>query len=1327
MRATRMKTHCLVTVWGWFLVGLRLACAGDLTFDAVSFDKGNVLVSQPGQVFADGPSCIRHAESLTDQVDYFIDFPVDGDYALSALYASPLSRPVDIMLDDTLVLVGFKGTTEGWNTRTARWEKQGVLKVAAGTRKLTLRRKGLFPHICSLQVDSLKPLPEGRALQRAAAERVAAMLKEDARRQQAVELRQKLDTYDIQAVGRAFEDLERNFPGRFDSAAGRQALAVYGRERDTLRTALDKDGDVAVEPFERALAGVRAALLSNPLLDFDRLLALRRNFSGDQARQLTDAAAGFTPAAWQNAVAVVKRKWDNELVLLTGLRGVPKVETLFKPENGSILRDLCLDFSGERLLFSSRAETNRWGVHEISLADRQVRHLTPTNYADVDFFDACYLPNGKVVVCSTAGYQGIPCVSGVSPSSGLYLLDPSAQTLRQLTFDQDNDYHPRVLNDGRVLYLRWEYSDIPHYFSRRLMTMNPDGTGQLALYGSNGWFPTGFRFARPVPGKTTILAGIISGHHECGEFGRMALLDPALATHYPFRFHPASKSWGARETEMPERKIWPPPPENQLETPFVLIPELLPAEQTGWLQLIPGYGKTVAGVVCDIIMRDYYAKQAPVLTVSAGGLPTADGDFYRNVTRNTILTTHPYPLSDKYFLVSQKNRDDDLWGIYLVDVFDNATLIVETENAALFEPLPLLARERPPVIPDRVIPESKTADVHIADIYAGPGLRGVPRGVVSRLRVFSYHFGYNNKAGPSVVGTQSGWDMKRILGTATVEEDGSAHFQIPANTPVSIQPLDRNGQAIQLMRSWLVGMPGERVSCVGCHEGRSSTLPLQRSLASRRPAEALEPWFGPPRPFAFATEVYPVLAKSCVGCHSDDPRVGPTSKPSLKDADRAYDGLRPYAHVPSMESDMALLTPMEYHASTSPLVQMLRKGHHGVTWAALGSEARERITCWIDLNAPKRGVWGPPDHAGHDQVRRRRELAERFASVNDDPEAEGQVAAERMRNGGPIQFMPPPAEEPVSPDGLKAPGYPLSADAARSLQASSGPQTQRTLDLGGGISMPLVRIPGGVFVMGSLEGSPDERPRAVVNIEKAFWMGVCEVNNAQYAAFDAAHDTRYVDMHGINRVTPGYIANHPEQPVARVSWEEAMRFCEWLSQRTGVRVTLPTEAQWEWAARAGTDTPFFYGTHNTDYSRFANLADRALRWFDTQWEGRGSLLQKRYPYAANNSSYNNLPLRDERFMDNWFVVDYCGQTEANVWGLKDMVGNVSEWTRTDYRDYPYAEADGRSAGGGSVLKAVRGGAWSDRPADAGSSVRRAYVPWQKVYNVGFRVIVESEN
>jgi len=262
-------------------------------------------------------------------------------------------------------------------------------------------------------------------------------------------------------------------------------------------------------------------------------------------------------------------------------------------------------------------------------------------------------------------------------------------------------------------------------------------------------------------------------------------------------------------------------------------------------------------------------------------------------------------------------------------------------------------------------------------------------------------------------------------------------------------------------------------------------------------------------------------------------------------------------------------------------------------------------------------------------------------------------------------------------------------------------------------------IPPGEFVMGSLNGAPDERPRARLRVDKPFWMAEREVSNAQYALFDPEHDTRYIDMHFMDRVTPGYIANHPDQPVARVSWQEAMQFCEWMSRKTGLKVALPTEAQWEWAARAGTDTQFFYGTIEADFGRFANLADQSIRWFKMGYPG-ASRLQPRSPYPPEM----NFPLHDERFRDGWHVVDYVGQTEPNAWGLKDMVGNVSEWTCSGYCPYPYVDNDGRNDEDPTRRRVARGGSWADRPAHAGSSVRRAYESWQKVYNVGFRIVAE---
>src|SRR5262249_9691867 len=154
---------------------------------------------------------------------------------------------------------------------------------------------------------------------------------------------------------------------------------------------------------------------------------------------------------------------------------------------------------------------------------------------------------------------------------------------------------------------------------------------------------------------------------------------------------------------------------------------------------------------------------------------------------------NPHPLSDKYFLVSAKVAPEAEWSIYLVDVFDNMLRIAEQDGYALLEPVPLRKTTRPPVIPDKVDRTRTDALVYLDDVYSGPGLEGVPRGAVKRLRVHSYNFAYRGLGGWDKVGIDGPWDVMRILGTVPVDADGSAMFRVPANTPIAVQPLDSKG------------------------------------------------------------------------------------------------------------------------------------------------------------------------------------------------------------------------------------------------------------------------------------------------------------------------------------------------------------------------------------------------------------------------------------------------------------------------------------------------------------------------------------------------------
>jgi formylglycine-generating enzyme required for sulfatase activity len=274
-----------------------------------------------------------------------------------------------------------------------------------------------------------------------------------------------------------------------------------------------------------------------------------------------------------------------------------------------------------------------------------------------------------------------------------------------------------------------------------------------------------------------------------------------------------------------------------------------------------------------------------------------------------------------------------------------------------------------------------------------------------------------------------------------------------------------------------------------------------------------------------------------------------------------------------------------------------------------------------------------------------------------------------------------------------------------------------TIALTDRVRMNFVRIPAGRFIMGSSDGELDEQPRSVVTIAKPFWMGATEVSNQQYHVFDESHDSGYLDAWWVNQARRGYDVRQPESPVIRVSAERALEFCMWLSQKTGERVTLPTEAQWEWACRAGNGDAMHYGGRTADFSTFENLADVTTK----QLVRTG---------IANTPHENPTPI--EAYLpavytsdDGALVATRCASYQPNAWGLYDMHGNVQEWTRSDYRPYPYSDSNGRSAPNATERKVVRGGSWRDRPKRATSSYRRDYPAWQQVFNVGFRVIIEE--
>ena len=1056
-------------------------------------------------------------------------------------------------------------------------------------------------------------------------------------------LQSELKWLNMEAIRLAYEDMKR-IEG-FDAV---KYLPILTELEQQVKQGFGNiySGDEAVlANAEKAVANKRAILLANPLLNGDKILTVRYQL-GNRDRRAMAPELGTQSNNWSNQESARRKGFNADIVELSNLRDEVQIRTIYKPDNTSSIADLKLHWDGDRAMFTQTMSDNRWNVFEVKLNNGDCKKLIDNPEPDLEFYDGTYLPDGRIIANSNIGYQGVPCVNGSDPVGNMVLYTPQSKNLRRLTFDQDANWNPVIMNNGRVMYTRWEYTDLTHYYTRIVMNMNPDGTEQKALYGSGSMFPNSTFDVQPLPGYASAFVGIISGHHGVARSGRLILFDPAKARK------------GA----------------------------------AGMLQEIPHRNRPIVEEVKDRLV---------------------DGVWPQFIK--------PSPLNDTYFLVAAKLDKNDLWGIYLVDKFDNVTCLHKMEGEGYISPIAVRKTVTPPAIPDRVKLDDKQATVFIQDIYEGEGLKGIPRGTVKSLRLHAYEYAYvQTQSDHNWHGIQSGWDIKRMLGTVPVEEDGSVIFKIPANTPVSIQPLDKDGVAVQWMRSWLTGQPGEIVSCVGCHEDQNQIVIPKRVIASQKAPHALTPPEGGTRSFTFDLEVQPILDRACIACHNGEGKAFDLrgGKKDGRGYGTSYLNLHPYVHRQGGEGDMVVLYPYEYHPNTSELVRLLKKGHYNVQ---LTDAEWRKIYNWIDYNAPDKGYFNANvlksfPYQGYDQIERRKQLTDKYAGgAGVDWKKEIADYAAQLKNKGEIKPVMPKKVSPVKEKVLKVKGWPFAPDRVKEMLADEK-ETVKVLEIAPGVQMTFVRIPAGEFVMGSYHGEPDTYPTTKVKIDKAFWMGELEVTNQQYNTIFPQHDSRYVDQQWKDHVVPGYPANKPEQPVIRVSYNDAMEYCKILSQKTGLNITLPTEAQWEWACRGGSDEDFWFGNLNADFGKKDNLADVTTNKFAVS----GVDPQPMSPESPWYKYYTFLPKAAN--VDDGSLVQVGGKKyEANPFGLYCMHGNVAEWTRSDYVPYPYKENPKKV----SEYKVVRGGSYIERPKYSTAYSRKGFYPYQCVFNVGFRVIIED--
>ncbi|TAN36791.1 MAG: hypothetical protein EPN23_08270 [Verrucomicrobia bacterium] len=1059
------------------------------------------------------------------------------------------------------------------------------------------------------------------------------------------------------AFERAVKDL---FNGAAQAAILKEATRYRQMADEASRlfgSANETDCHRAIATAQEILAYKKKILLRNPVLDFDELLLLKRRFPSENNKAATKHPEywrwglkyGFT-VNWSSDYRMFDFGpltppdwgWQDAFVIRPLRDNAPADErAVYTPSPGRTLLQPELHFDAKRFAFAAPGTNNNFQVYEMNLDGTGLRQVTRDIGADVDNGDPCYLPDGRILFTSSRGFNAVPCHDGMVWSDGLCVVNADGSNEKMLTFDQMSNWHPSLLHDGRVMYTRFEYGNYSHQYGRLLFTMNPDGTKQTALYGSNSYWPNSIFYARAVPGNPSMVAGIVCGHHGPSKYGKLILFDP---------------SKGRNNAD-------------------------------GVVQAVPGFGKKVEPIITDQLYEKEYPKFA-----------------------------FPWPLDEKTLIVSGRLAPEQkTLGVYLVDIYDNITEIASSGDYSYLEPIPVKKRPVPPAIPDMTDPDDKEATLFVQDIYTGPGLKGVPRGAVKQVRIFTYDYYYRNQQDKwrfghlATAGIDGPWEPRCLLGTVPVHEDGSVLCKVPANTPVSLQPLDADGKALQLMRSWLTARPGEMVSCVGCHEQASETTGHSKPGNGYGTPDHIQNLFGPPRGYDFAVEIQPLLDRSCVGCHNSSQSGRPDlSRKTEEEKVRsnaeyykktgsgikvpfppAFLALHAYVRRAGAESCYFLQEPGNWTADTSPLIQLLKKGHHGVR---LGDDDWKQLYTWIDLNAPGQGSWNfSPWKIPFNQYERRLEMYAKYGNRTFDVEKIPPVP-------GPVPYVAPAAVPPSgSVPAVK--GWPFSPEEAQRLQAQAGSKKTVTVEVAPGHHLTFVLIPAGTYATGNPGGPEDERVGRVVTIERPFYMCTEEISNEIYNDLMPGHDSGYESNRSIDNREAGFPLFEPQQPVVRVSQDEARAFCRKLGEKAGVAATLPTEEQWEWACRAGSARPFWYGDEKTDFSPYANLADKSIEKFRF-------LYQKPDWY-----------LRDERFDDGAQVSAPVGSYAPNPWGLRNMHGNVAEWTRSEYVKTP----------GDAPLKnsyVVRGGSWDDRPQNATATTRWCYPAWRKVYNVGFRVIVE---
>jgi len=655
----------------------------------------------------------------------------------------------------------------------------------------------------------------------------------------------------------------------------------------------------------------RSIMFRNPALDFEKIVFIDQPYpQGREWQHETRHRLGYQAVP------------GGRLLVLEGLEPGGRLRQLMPqpPLHGSFWRpDVSFDGSTVLVCFKPHNE-KAFHLYEIQADGSEQRQLTDGIYDD---FDPIYLPDGHIMFSTTRGHTYVRCM----PPTNAYVLarcDADGRNIYLVSRNNEPDYLPSVMNDGRVIYTRWEYTDKPLWRAQGLWTVNPDGTQVQTFWGNQSVWPDLLKDARSIPGSRRVMfTG--SAHHNWFA-GSVGILDPDQGFNFPRGLTKVTADLA--------------------------------------------YPESGNGPVDPVESPRYHASGAYSAYYSP--YPLSEQDFLVSANRGGKFVL--------YLMDTDGNRELIYEGAH--NIFYAQPLRPRPRPPVIVDRVAWPTRDERDRPGPGVI---YSANVYFGAPAELVGKAKYLR--VLNIEHKTYTYWYKRpylSTGPVVSAVQSE-GVKRIFGTVPIEPDGSVSFHAPSGLPLHFQLLDEQQRAIQTMRSFTGVLPGERRGCLGCHESHSRTPAHETgSLAFHQTPRIIEPPPWGDESVSFPRFVQPVLDQYCGKCHQGDGEarksVDLTDRPGFLIFSEPYLLLtgrpawgRPYekpaepppgfgiANILQVEGydqrdPLAYQTPSPMSALSyrSQLIELAASGEHYDV--RVDPISLQKLIAWVDTMAPYRGA-----------------------------------------------------------------------------------------------------------------------------------------------------------------------------------------------------------------------------------------------------------------------------------------------------------------------------------------------------------------------------------